>query len=655
MNYNLLKLDLNYSIVGSFFQAATICSSDISSSINSEEYDYQGFEYEPTAITKVCDHAAAMISKIENHLGSAAVSSSLSRDYRNAIKCLKTEKNANREHIDNLTIYMLASDWETVIDSITEMYNENKLKKQDELPESSYIPDYGKMLVMEGDRALFQEENINKAIKEYSAAIYSWRSKYAGKTNNFSLTVGEKEKIKYYIQLFAAINDGQRLTINTSFLENNEKQIIEKYKKIISKNNLHEQITDDIEELAQIINDILNLIYSHFPLPNYPGFKSSDLNTLRTIKVIIPKLVQLGLLDEVKSLSDESPVTIKQLSPFILNKVKYLAASDMKWIWYAFMSIKSKNDKLHLLTAIAKVQDDIRQIKKVLLIKDNIPELAYYTSWKTLSYMLPGKKDEPEKKTDSKEPNSSDEKKDSDDHVGKFSIMHLSYMNDPMEGIVIRNYLLGDSNQVDRKQENHPYVFVKCFTQSLDYLPMWKTYGDDAAGCCIVVDWKETIKQNAGENIPLYRICYMSKKNGAYTFQKVDNHSDLHVVGELLSNLKVDMESLKSIEEDTNASETLLGSIAYLFKDSSYSYEKEARILYSFNEYNDQIQETDQEPAKLFVYSDYRVVIKELILGPKFQDVYLWSPLIKMKLEKMNEIVLKTNTTKLSLSDINYR
>ena len=68
--------------------------------------------------------------------------------------------------------------------------------------------------------------------------------------------------------------------------------------------------------------------------------------------------------------------------------------------------------------------------------------------------------------------------------------MHLSYMNDPMEGNVLKDFLLGTKrmDRSERKDIIQPYVFMKCFTSRVDYLPMWGMYGKNATGCGSVFD-----------------------------------------------------------------------------------------------------------------------------------------------------------------------
>ena len=81
------------------------------------------------------------------------------------------------------------------------------------------------------------------------------------------------------------------------------------------------------------------------------------------------------------------------------------------------------------------------------------------------------------------------------DRLGKLTVMHLSYMNDPNEGQTLLQTVYGDqydTGKKDRKSLNVPYVFVKCFTPRVDYLPMWEMYGDHAKGCCLIIDWETT-------------------------------------------------------------------------------------------------------------------------------------------------------------------
>ena len=115
-------------------------------------------------------------------------------------------------------------------------------------------------------------------------------------------------------------------------------------------------------------------------------------------------------------------------------------------------------------------------------------EIAYYTSAEVFSYMLPEKCTKEEGK---------------EGRLGKLTVMHLSYMNDPNEGKTLQKAIYGPSYgalQKGRKPLDVPFVFVKCFSPRIDYLPMWEMYGDHARGCCLVIDWETSkwMEEEAG-------------------------------------------------------------------------------------------------------------------------------------------------------------
>ena len=150
----------------------------------------------------------------------------------------------------------------------------------------------------------------------------------------------------------------------------------------------------------------------------------------------------------------------------------------------------------------------------------------------------------------------------------KYAIYTYSFIDAPVEGdLTIGNtvtrpessdkhrramldHLFGKQNKNGREQLAQPYVFIKCFTQSIDYLPMWKMYGDDAKGCCIVVDWNRTKQLNEEKEIALYKVCYLRRKKGDYFFVKSDNGNDkvLDDLGVLLEQLKKNVVELRKIE-----------------------------------------------------------------------------------------------------------
>ena len=469
MEYKLLQFNTDFGINQSVSSKMAVVSAyDISPTGYSEyvnkhhliEYDQQVSGLENTDFSKVCAHAAAMAVKHDQEGEGMSALSALARDYIQAIKCLQEGGTGNCREMDAFTQYMLVVDWKTVIDTLTSMYKSGN--KDDKKKKIAFLPDFGKLLVAEADRALLLNDDIVKALEGYSVAAFNWKNVYDGNEYKYSLTWEEKEKIQSYVRLYSSILHGESISDDYSFLCEDEKRIVNRYKRIVSKESQHEEIVDDIEELIGVIIDILlNKQPVRGDEAQLSGLSIS--NTARTAAVMLPTLLQLGYLDEIRLLSDEPNSVQKSLRPLALKKLHLFVNTELEWLWYTILGLDEKKE-WPLLTTISKITEDVRQIKKMLLFKGKIPDLAYYTTWKTLSYMLPN------------------EKTSSDINIGRFNVMHLSYMNDPMEGIVIEKYLFGNNEQAGRKQENQPYVFVKCFTQSIDYLPMWKMYGDDAAG-----------------------------------------------------------------------------------------------------------------------------------------------------------------------------
>ena len=97
--------------------------------------------------------------------------------------------------------------------------------------------------------------------------------------------------------------------------------------------------------------------------------------------------------------------------------------------------------------------------------------------------------------------------------------------------------------------------------------------------------------------------------------------------------------------------DSLLGKVLYLFKDSSYSYEQELRVIYQTK---DNILHTDSDKPWLFVQTPFPLQLDEVILGPKFPDVSTRVPYLQEQLDLMCE---KTGTEKprITLSEIDYR
>lgn len=266
--------------------------------------------------------------------------------------------------------------------------------------------------------------------------------------------------------------------------------------------------------------------------------------------------------------------------------------------------------------------------------------VAYYTSHETLGKILPTTAD-------------------SDDNIGKLSIMHVAYMNDPNEGKILAHWVVGDNDNKGRDIANYPYVFIKCFTTRIDDLPMWEMYGDHAEGCCIVFNMEELMKRN-GITFPVYNVCYIRKNNGYFSIEEEDNNEigkdgiikiqdNIEKLQKIADEFKDDVQYIAALKE-------IMGRIQYLFKNADYSYECEKRIVYTAKDGLDKrIKHTKAEPPMLYMTSNMSLWLEEIILGPKFKEAYKRIPYLQERLDGMRKAIGDGRNIPITYSEIDYK
>ena len=180
---------------------------------------------------------------------------------------------------------------------------------------------------------------------------------------------------------------------------------------------------------------------------------------------------------------------------------------------------------------------------------------------------------------------------------------------------------------------------------------MWEMYGDHAKGCCLIIDWETTKNLSCAVEPTLYHVCYL-RKNAKNMVLRGDNEK----LAQNYKEIERQLRQLRQITKRLNKAnrpyfDSLLGKVLYLFKDSSYSYEQELRVIYQTK---DNILHTDSDKPWLFVQTPFPLQLDEVILGPKFPDVSTRVPYLQEQLDLMCE---KTGTEKprITLSEIDYR
>ena len=111
----------------------------------------------------------------------------------------------------------------------------------------------------------------------------------------------------------------------------------------------------------------------------------------------------------------------------------------------------------------------------------------------------------------------------------RLPLFHVYHMNDPQEGKILIQTLGKDGLKIDstvekmdsRKTYEENYVFLKSFfynhkgnEKNFEFLPMWVQYGDDAKGCCVILNNKSF------ENNSLRKIIYLTDE-GNVTMKKL--------------------------------------------------------------------------------------------------------------------------------------
>lgn len=269
------------------------------------------------------------------------------------------------------------------------------------------------------------------------------------------------------------------------------------------------------------------------------------------------------------------------------------------------------------------------------------PYLGYYTSIDTFFYVLP------------------ESNEDHVEHYGKPSVMNISYMNDPNEGKLLLTYFFGSDydrcSDSGRKRLNVPWVFLKSFTTNLDYLPMWEIYGDQAQGCCVCLEGDTFV---ANREPSLYFVCYVTDDEEI----TVSHDNNPYLEESMCHSIKAFLDELKQLSEyfsDVEVFAQILDRILYLFKDVSYSYEREVRVLYTESELPSEMllthpKRNEEIWPKLFVRMEVPLHIKELILGPRFDSAEQKIPYLQKQLEVMSE-ALGMEPPKITRSKIEYR
>lgn len=598
--------------------------------LSDEPYDFDSDEVKKEDDKAILVHAKSLIEKRNGAINKpdfdiARYEDSLLNDYRNYLTCYKYEF-GNRKTAYDFTkaLFDLGVNILKITEIITGYYH-SLIEEFDDMNRDKCL-DFYNIYLNAADKEL-EKGNVNSALEVYDLILLDWDLDIFGSRRRQSIL------------------DGYSGITNRTHLETLCKTI----------NLLHKmwrgQTDYSIEELRDVSICKLQEIYlatiecAHSydekcldkanELLDGVGSDLKQMNNHKRVGIMMVfSLLRHCSLQFIYFLAKDSHISnIMEYADAVCKTIGYL--DENKFRSLVELSQKSDKGRKHIEALIKLVQcvHEIDEAERLMKVDGKNVVASYYTKYDTFCLMLPYKCTE------------------RTEECGKLSIMHISYMNDPNEGKTLLRYLSGsDLSKVDKTERrvvSVPYVFIKCFTSRIDYLPMWEMYGDDARGVCLVLDWNDV------KNVDLYRVVYIRKTAKGYVIANNDN-GDLNV-----KLLKGHLKRLRDIRKNLSNEylrvfNELLEPIQYLFKDSSYSYEQELRIKQTFTGVSNEFHHTNGEPQKLFVVPEGVVPIKEVILGAKFENVADTIPFLTEQLEILAEKV-GVVIPKVTVSNIDFR
>ena len=596
-------------------------------SIFEGDYLHEDFGFLENDSRNVLSHASGLIHLLLDDKDNNELKMDLLRDFGNYLVCMESFQGNRGDALQIILALITFGLIDYVSVDILHYYIRCKKNLQEgNGPSRDRCLDFETLYIAIGDKVLIENLDLDLALRYYYLAQLEWPIDF------FFPSIDEEEidplsgfsnqMTKTWEEKYDCLDELRRGHYNVNldkFDAGDKDELRLRFEKCLSLAKAYDE--NAIEEIDAFID-----------------FLGKDFHAVtdreRLGLVMLGSLRKLCVPNMFYFLSNENESLIDDFSNEILSFIRDYDYNSNHRLW-AWINDTEVDNPHRIVLEFYRANYYVEKIEDLLRSQSPNSNSAYYTSYETFSLMLP------DHCIDAR-----------DDECGKFSVMNIAYMNDPNEGIVVRKRLFGEDGIPSIESERHvleaPYVFLKCFTSLIDYLPMWQMYGDSAQGVCIVVDW------DSSSDTSLYRVCYLHKTKTGYTIRESDNKGlNTKEIDEALKSLKSICVKFKSNEERL-VFDSFLSPIVYLFKDSSYSYEQELRIMYQYKRSNRNIRHTNQNPPKLYVVNQRPLNIKELILGPRFKDVTNTLPYLSEQIELMTD---KTHTIppKITISNIDFR
>ena len=294
--------------------------------------------------------------------------------------------------------------------------------------------------------------------------------------------------------------------------------------------------------------------------------------------------------------------------------------------------ILDRDNATEAILLLATLEKTVSEIKEKHRVSDKEIKLAHFTTLEAI--------------------HSIGSIRENQNHLRKYNV---SYMNDPEEGIQLltkgehstplKDLLFGNEKLEDINTHQIPWnnseysVYMCSLTKRVDRLDLWRAYGRDGNGYCLVTPAKAFLK-------PLETAFFQSLSNSESltptknTFNETPQRTESPIYeiyyGEepIKATLTTLNQSLNEINKFISTQpddatqiirkicRVICAEVLYLYKSEEYSSEQEVRILEIQPITSNKIFPDERVPPRLFTKTDniiFTAQDSKIIIGPKVQ------------------------------------
>jgi TPR repeat protein len=309
--------------------------------------------------------------------------------------------------------------------------------------------------------------------------------------------------------------------------------------------------------------------------------------------------------------------------------------------------------------------EEVLQVKREHVVRERRQQkqVAHFTTFEALTSMLP-------------------EKPVSDQQANRLRLYNFAYLNDPMEGkrlldegistsSCLRPFFKSDAVDNPISWEAHESsVYVGSFTLRGDELDMWRAYGQDGSGFCILTPLDAFEQETKEDEKPLHggEIVKVSQATREPTnllpttlysirYKATQVRKTLERIEPILKRIETQKKTFGEKEDFIDRIVRLIVShILYLYKNDHYETEQEARMLADFDIRADFLRLDERKPPRVFMESQdflFRKKGSQIIIGPRVSDKTVIELNLKYRLSR-NDLLDTTQVVRSKL-DHQYR